>query len=58
MIVLPVPSVIESPKQTMTRVRAATCMSTSSRKNHDAVEKGIEASPFSCPLAPLPGGLM
>ena len=33
-------------------------MSTSSRKNHEAVENGNEASPSSCPLAPLPGGLM
>src|SRR5215831_16116304 len=56
-MVVPVPSVIESPNATMTSVLSATNMSTSSRKYQDAVENGNAASAMSSPLEPAPGAV-
>src|SRR3954471_23449874 len=52
-----VPSVMESPKQTITRVSAWVCTSTASRKYQDAVLYGNALSSSAWLLAPLPGAL-
>src|SRR5215203_5009655 len=53
----PVPSVIESPRQTIAEVPAGDWASTASRKYHDVVVKGNAPSPSSAPWLPLPGPL-
>src|SRR5689334_4018225 len=56
-IVVAVPSVIESPNATTTRVLAGAIMSSASRKYHDAVLYGNGASLSSLPAEPAPGGV-
>jgi hypothetical protein len=49
LIVDAVPSVIESPKATITGVSEGAIMSTASTKNHEVVEFGNASSPRSLP---------
>src|SRR4030088_476378 len=53
-----VPSVMESPNATMTRVEGGAVISTSSRKYQEADDIGKPDSPSSPPRAPAPGSLM
>jgi hypothetical protein len=57
LIVVAVPSVIESPNATITWVRSATLISTSSRKYQEVVENGKAVSAISRPLEPSPGAV-
>ena len=52
-----VPSVMESPKPPMALVDAGALISTASKKNHDAVEKGNAASTSSLALEPALGAV-
>ena len=52
-----VPSVIESPNATISRVSAGAIMSTASRKYQEAVLNGNAASLSSCPFALAPGAV-
>src|SRR5258708_6898104 len=52
-----VPSVIESPNATTTRVSAGAIMSTASRKYQDTVLNGNADSSSIWPLLPAPGGV-
>src|SRR5690349_20180289 len=56
-MVVPVPSVMESPNATMTCALLARFIATSSRKYQEVVEYGNALSPSSWPSAPAPGAV-
>src|SRR5947207_13497136 len=53
-----VPSVMESPNATITRVAGGAVISTSSKKYHEAVDIENADSLSSLPCEPAPGGVM
>src|SRR5215471_1471985 len=52
-----VPSVIESPKATIAKLSDGAIISMASRKNHEAVLYGNDASSSAEPFEPEPGGV-